>query len=334
VAALRGAGAVILGKTVTTELATLTPSATRNPVNLAHTPGGSSAGSAAAVACGMVPAALATQTGGSVIRPASYCGIYALKPTFGLISRTGTLLQSSSLDTLGVYGRGIDDLGLLADALSAHDPQDEASYPRSQPSLLAMSREKPPLDPVFCYVRSPALDDAEPVARQAFGELLDALGHRCEALDLAMHADLIAAWRTVQAAENAAFYGEYLDDSPALLSAGLRRHLEDGGRIPARRYLDALEQRRRSLRVIEDVLTSYNAILTPAATGPAPAGLASTGNPVFSGPWTLLGCPTVSLPLLDIDGLPLGVQLIGLPRDDGRLLRTARWLVEHLAALA
>ena len=138
VAALRDAGAVILGKTVTTELANVHPNKTRNPHDLEHSPGGSSSGSAAGVADFHVPLALGTQTGGSVIRPASFCGIYGLKPTLGCISRSGVLLQSHSLDTVGVYGRCVDDLGLIAGCLSARDPADAASYPRSRTDLLSV----------------------------------------------------------------------------------------------------------------------------------------------------------------------------------------------------
>ena len=333
VAGLRSAGAIIMGKTVTTELASLTPPKTRNPVDPAYTPGGSSSGSAAGVASGMIPAALATQTGGSVIRPASYCGIYALKPTLGLISRTGVLLQSHTLDTVGVYGRSIDDLGLLTDAMSTQDPGDPASYRRSQPSLLAMSREAPPIPPIFCYLRAPVLDDAEAITREAFGEVVEALGDRCEAMDLNMHPDIVAAWRTVQSAENARYYGEFLKRSGEMLTEGMRERLETGAKIPPEQYQKALSIREPAYAVIEDMLTSYNAILTPAATGPAPKGHGSTGDPVFNGPWTFLGCPAVTVPLLDIDGMPLGVQLVGLRRDDGRLLRTARWLVEHMVGL-
>lgn len=140
VAQLRAAGAIILGKTTTTELATLTPTKTRNPRNAAHTPGGSSAGSAAAVGAGMVPVAIGTQTGGSVIRPGSFCGIYAIKPTLGMISRTGVCLQSHTLDTLGAYANSVDELGFVLDAITAYDPEDDVSYPRSNASLLSVLR--------------------------------------------------------------------------------------------------------------------------------------------------------------------------------------------------
>ncbi|NJM34113.1 MAG: hypothetical protein HC850_04680, partial [Rhodomicrobium sp.] len=176
VSALRAAGAVIMGKTVTTELATLTPNKTRNPHNTAHTPGGSSSGSAAAVADCMIPLALGTQTGGSVIRPASFCGVFGLKPSFGLISRAGILTQSPPLDTPGIFARSVEDLALAADQLSAYDPADPWMYPRSRGSHLAVTRSEPPLRPLIAFVKSPFWDRAGDDTREAFGELREALG--------------------------------------------------------------------------------------------------------------------------------------------------------------
>jgi Asp-tRNA(Asn)/Glu-tRNA(Gln) amidotransferase A subunit family amidase len=335
VAALRAAGAVVMGKTVTTEYATLTPSKTRNPRNLAHTPGGSSAGSAAAVADGMIPLALATQTGGSVIRPASFNGIYGLKPTLGLISRRGVTLQSHTLDTVGVYGRSVDDLALIADALSGHDPDDPVSYQRSRPRLLERAREPAPLPPLFAFVRTPEWErSGEAVMREAMGELVAELGAAVEEVDLAVLEDVIAAQKVVQAAENGHHLGPLLVRHRELLSEGLRERLEAGRRIPAHAYLGAVAVRERAYAAVEDLLASYTAILTPAAPGPAPRGFATTGNPIFNGLWTFLGVPAVTLPLLEADGLPIGVQLVGARQDEGRLLRTARWLDERVRAAA
>jgi Asp-tRNA(Asn)/Glu-tRNA(Gln) amidotransferase A subunit family amidase len=327
VAALRNAGAVILGKTVTTELATLTPSRTRNPANLAHTPGGSSSGSAAAVAAGMVPLALGTQTAGSVIRPASFCGICGFKPTFGLISRTGALLQSHSLDTVGVFGRSIEDLALVTDCMSAYDPADPVSYPRSQPRLLDIARQDVPLPPLFVVVKTPAWEKyADAVTKAALAELVEELGEQCQEMEIASLETAIAAQAVLQSVENAHYYGPLLDKAANRLSPNLRERLEAGARISVRQYLDVVNARERVYAVVEEVLFNYTAILTPAAPGPAPAGNDSTGNPIFNGLWTYLGVPAVTLPLLEADGLPIGVQLVGARRDDGRLLRTARWL--------
>jgi Asp-tRNA(Asn)/Glu-tRNA(Gln) amidotransferase A subunit family amidase len=331
VAALRSAGAIVLGKTVTTELASAHPSVTRNPRNLEHTPGGSSSGSAAAVAAGMVPAALGTQTAGSVIRPAAFCGIYGFKPTFGLIPRTGVLTQAHSLDTIGVMGRSVEDLALLADALGVHDERDPASLSASRPRLFAMAKEDPPLPPLFAFVKTHAWSEADAATKGAFGELIEHLGAQVHEMSIDNTTERgFAACRLVQRVEMAHHYGPILDRAPDLLSPTLAKLIEYGRGVPGVEYLAALEARKTHYAVADELFRDYGTILTPAALGPAPKGLASTGNPIFCGFWTYLGVPSVTLPLLEADGLPMGVQLVGARRDDGRLLRTARWLVRHL----
>ena len=335
VTALRRAGAVIMGKTVTTELATFTPGKTRNPRNREHTPGGSSSGSAAAVAAGMVPAALGTQTVGSVIRPAAFCGIYGLKPTFGLIPRTGVLTQAPSLDTVGVYGRSVEDLALLADTLQGHDDRDPATMATSRPRLLDTATQDWPLDPLFALAKTHAWADADASTHAAFGELVEELGGQVTEIGIDSTTERgFAAARVVQKVEMALQFGPILDRSPELLSDNLREQLEEGRRIPGVEYLAALNARAQFYETIEDVLLSYGTILTPAALGTAPKGLGSTGNPVFCGFWTYLGVPAVTLPLLEVGGMPMGVQLIGARRDDGRLLRTAKWLAHRVASSA
>jgi Asp-tRNA(Asn)/Glu-tRNA(Gln) amidotransferase A subunit family amidase len=332
VTALRRAGAVIMGKTVTTELAAFTPGKTHNPRNLAHTPGGSSSGSAAAVAAGMVPAALGTQTVGSVIRPGAFCGVYGFKPTFGIIPRPGVLTQAHSLDTVGVYGRSVQDLALLADALQGHDERDPASLVSSRPRLLATATEDWPLAPLFAFVKTHAWKDADAVTHAAFGELAEELGGQVEEISLDNTTERgYAAGRLVQKVEMAVHFGPILDRAPELLSDNLRQQLEEGRRVSGVEYIAALNARAEFYATVEDLLMNYGTILTPAAFGPAPKGLDSTGNPVFCGFWTYLGVPAVTLPLLEADGLPMGVQLIGPRRDDGRLLRTAQWLVRRLS---
>lgn len=334
VAALRAAGAIILGKTVTTELALLTPAKTINPVAPDRTPGGSSAGSAAAVAAHQVPAALGTQTAGSILRPASYCGLYGFKPTFGLISRRGVLMQSHTLDTIGVLARSIEDLALLTDCMSAYDPLDEVSFERSQARLSAIAASKPPLPPTFAYVQTPAMETHGAAAmREAFAELAQELGGQCQDIALPSLANVIEWQRIVQLAENAAYYGPLQDKGRDMLSAGLNARLDEGATVPVREYVTALASRENAASVIEEIFEEFDCILTPAAPGPAPLRTEGiTGAPIFNGLWTYLGLPCVTLPLLEVDGLPVGVQLVGPRRDDGRLLRTARWLVDHLAA--
>ncbi len=184
VSRLRAAGAVILGKTVTTELAVYGPNKTHNPHHLEHTPGGSSSGSAAAVAARMVPLALGTQTNGSVIRPAAYCGVYGFKPSHGLISRAGILRQSPPLDTVGVMANSLLDLALLADVLTGYDPKDPALRPVAQARLLEVASEPPPVVPDLGFVRSPVWDQAEDETKAAFDELVATLGARITAVDL------------------------------------------------------------------------------------------------------------------------------------------------------
>lgn len=331
VAALRDAGAIILGKTVTTELANTFPGKTRNPHDLARTPGGSSSGSAAGVADFHMPLALGTQTGGSVIRPASFCGIYGLKPTLGLISRTGVLLQSHSLDTVGVYGRSVEDLGLITDSLSARDPADSASYPRSRGSVLTTLREEPPATPRFAFLETPAWSHAPHEAQEAIRDLAAELGDRCREEQLPPPFDrIIELHRAVMGAEDLHYYGRFLADTPELLSAPLRERLDDVRDVSAPEYIAALNLREIIYADVEALLGRYDAILCLSSAGPAPAGLESTGSPIFNGLWTYLGVPCVTLPRLRVGHLPMGLQLVGMRGDEGRLLRTARWLDREL----
>ncbi len=332
VAALRAAGAIVLGKTVTTELATLTPNVTRNPVAAGRTPGGSSSGSAAAVADFMVPAALGTQTGGSVIRPASFCGIYGFKPTFGAIPRGGVLTQAHSLDTVGVHARSVEDLALLGDVLFGRDAADPATRDTVRPNLLASATMAWKVDPMFAFVKTAAWADAAPVLREAFEELVGELGLSAqeEGLDLTIERGLANA-RIVQNVELAAHYGPLLDRNPELISSRLAGQIAEGREIKGTEYVRALEEREGIYASIAQILINYGNILTPAAPGPAPEGLASTGNPVFNAFWTYIGVPCVTLPLLEADGLPIGVQIVGARGDDGRLLRSARLLERRLA---
>jgi Asp-tRNA(Asn)/Glu-tRNA(Gln) amidotransferase A subunit family amidase len=335
VSALRDAGAIIMGKTVTTELAVMTPNKTHNPVNPEHTPGGSSSGSAAAVADGMVPLAIGTQTGGSVIRPAAFCGAVGFKPTFGLISRTGVLSQAPSLDTIGPMGRSVEDVALLADCLTAYDARDRFMWQRSRPRLRATALSDVPVAPVFAFVKSPVWDQGEPAMKEAFAELTGVLGDMCDEVELPPVFDNARDWHLcVQNSDIAKNYGPLLDRYPGQISEGLVARIEEGRKFTAVEYSTAREFQDILNGGLDEVFERYDAILTPATPGPAPKGLESTGNPVFNAMWTYLGVPAVTLPLLEVDGLPLGVQLIGRRRDDGRLLRTARWLVEHLSSEA
>lgn len=328
VAALKQAGAVIMGKTVTTELAFMHPGKTRNPHNPAHTPGGSSSGSAAAVADGMVPLAIGTQTGGSVIRPAAYCGITGYKPTFGAIPRRGVLSQSQTLDTIGVFATDPEGAALLAECLFGHDRTDSATALAPQPDLLGAARSEPPLKPVFALVRMPGWDDAEPDLKKAFAELQEALGEQVFEVDLPALFDQAAAQsKTINLAEMARNFYRYGRDGADLLGAATREALETGNAIPARDYLAALDWRMVLNSALDEIFDRCDAIVCPSALGPAPSGLWSTGDPVFNRLWTLCGTPAINLPLLTAsNGLPMGVQLVAAAGNDARLLRTANWL--------
>jgi Asp-tRNA(Asn)/Glu-tRNA(Gln) amidotransferase A subunit family amidase len=336
VSLLRAAGAVILGKTVTTELAVYGPNQTRNPHNLDHTPGGSSSGSAAAVADGMVPLAIGTQTNGSVIRPASFCGVYGFKPSHGLIPRTGVLAQSRPLDTVGVMAADLEGLACLAEPLMAFDAKDPASQPRARPHLLEVLRAPPPAPPKLAFVRSPVWDQAAEDTRSGFAELIDALGQRVEEVALSpSFDDAIEIHRTIMEADLAKSFEREYERGREQLSARLREMIEAGQRVLAVDYNRALERAAALNASLDHLFQEYDAILTPAAPGEAPSGLGSTGSPVFCTIWTLCGVPAVTLPLLTgASGLPIGVQLVGEKGDDARLLRTVRWLLETVRGSA
>jgi len=333
VAMLRAAGAVILGKTVTTELATYAAGKTRNPHDPARTPGGSSSGSAAAVAAGMVPLALGTQTNGSVIRPASFCGVYGFKPTHGLIPRHGILKTSRTLDSVGFFARTLEDIALLAEQLCGDDERDLDTRPRARIPFTRVLAEAPPLAPRFALVKSPMWERAQGSTHEAFAEVADVLGAQCEESDLGE--SLRAAWdwhRTIMEAEMALNLEREWSRGREQLSAPLRQQLERGRETRALDYQQALARIPQLVDGFDELFQRYDAIITPATPGSAPA-LDSTGDPVFCTLWSLCGMPALSLPLLHApDGMPLGLQLVGRRGDDARLLRSARWLAGQLQA--
>jgi Asp-tRNA(Asn)/Glu-tRNA(Gln) amidotransferase A subunit family amidase len=335
VARLRAAGAVIMGKTVTTEFATRTPGKTRNPHDPAHTPGGSSSGSAAAVAAGMVPLALGSQTGGSTVRPASYCGVYGFKPTHGLISRHGMSMLSRTLDHVGLFARTLEDLALLAEQVAGYDERDPDTRPRARVPFGTVAAEEPPLPPMFAFVKTPHWEQAEGDTKAAFGELVERLGDRVEEVELFPSAAEAWQWhRTIMDAEVAVNLRREWDLGRDRLSPTLRAQIERGREVRAFDYQRALASIRPMYEGFVELFEQrYDAILTPAAHGTAPKGLASTGDPAFCALWTLCGMPAASVPLMQgANGLPIGAQLVGQRDRDPRLLRTARWLVNHLSA--
>jgi Asp-tRNA(Asn)/Glu-tRNA(Gln) amidotransferase A subunit family amidase len=334
VARLRAAGAVILGKTVTAECAYIAPGKTRNPHDPGRTPGGSSSGSAAAVASGMAPLALGTQTGGSVIRPASYCGVVGFKPTFGSIPRNGVLRASAYLDTVGTFGRCVEDVALLADVIEGHDPADPDTRPSAPRQLLRTALSDPPLPPLFAFVKTPAWSGIEVDCAEGFAELVEALGERCDEIELpSIFAEGEAAHKRIMQAEMAHNLRHYYDRGADRLAQQTRTLVEQGRQISAADYLAARDWRDTLYAGLGEIFERYDAILTPAVPGEAPVGLQSTGSAAFNVLWSLTGVPAVTLPLLSgANGLPVGVQLVGPRGDDGRLLRSARWLAQTLAA--
>jgi Asp-tRNA(Asn)/Glu-tRNA(Gln) amidotransferase A subunit family amidase len=333
VARLRAAGAVIMGKTVTTEYAYRHPGKTTNPHDAGRTPGGSSSGSAAAVAAHMVPGAIGSQTNGSVIRPAAFCGVVGFKPTHGLIPRSGMLLLSRTLDHVGVFARTVEDAALLAATLAGFDEEDPDTRPLACPPLAAVAASEPPLPPRLAFVRSPVWERAEPDTRQAFTELVEALGETAVEVDPGAGFErAFGMHRTIMEVEMAHNLRRDYDKGGAQLSAALREQIERGRGHAAVDYMAAVAGISSLNTALDPLFDEFDAILTPAAPGEAPRGLQTTGDASFCTLWTYLGTPAITLPLLQsAAGMPLGVQLVGRRDGDARLLRTARWLVAALA---
>lgn len=333
VARLRAAGAVIFGKTVTTEVAYRTPGPTRNPHDPERTPGGSSSGSAAAVAAAMLPLAIGSQTAGSVIRPASYCGVFGMKPTHGVISRTGVMLHSRHLDHLGVYARTLEDMALLMDVIAGYDPDDPDSRAVAAPAFARTAAEPPPVVPKLAFMRLPIWNKADADAREAFESLAEELGEHVTTVDLPE--PFKEAWRhhrIIMAADMAHRHARHVEHEGGHASQALRDMVAEGRKVSAADYLEALAAARRYAAGLAEVFEYYDAIITPASTGVAPKGLDWTGDPAFNALWTLVGLPAVSLPLLQGEsGMPIGVQLVGRAGFDGRLLRTANWLLREIS---
>jgi Asp-tRNA(Asn)/Glu-tRNA(Gln) amidotransferase A subunit family amidase len=335
VSRLRAAGAVIIGKSVTTEFAYFHPGKTHNPHDLERTPGGSSSGSAAAVAAAMVPAAIGTQTNGSIIRPAAFCGVFGMKPSHGLVSRAGVLPLSRTLDHVGPFARSIEDIALMLDVLAGYDSEDPDTRPVAARNFRQIAAEEFGLDPRFAFVKTPHWDKMDADAREAFEELAKDLGDACFTYDLPeRYASAWDAQRTIMAAEMAHNLGALADRGGEKISSQFRELVAEGRKVGATQYLAAAAEARTLREALDELFQQEcTAIITPATRGIAPRGLESTGDPVFCSLWSLTGLPALSLPLMAGEGgLPLGVQLVGAFGDDARLLRTATWLIRALAS--
>jgi Asp-tRNA(Asn)/Glu-tRNA(Gln) amidotransferase A subunit family amidase len=318
---LRQAGAVLMGKTVTTQYASFDPPPTRNPWNPERTPGGSSSGSAAAVACGMCLGSLGSQTGGSITRPASYCGVASLKPTYGRVSTEGVLPLASSMDHVGPMARCVDDLSILFESI-ANPGKPEGAF---NGHGLKQLRHPPRLGcagGIFDELANPVVRAMMTVVQG----LLKTKGARIE--EVALPADFVEVLprhRTVMAVEAAAYHQRRLRRHPDDYLPKIRSLLEEGIACPAAEYARCKEHQARLSQEMENCLQSIDALLLPATTSPAPDA-ATTGDPAFNSPWSYTGLPSVSIPAgWTDDGLPLAIQLIGRKSDEINLLTIAAW---------
>jgi aspartyl-tRNA(Asn)/glutamyl-tRNA(Gln) amidotransferase subunit A len=335
VARLREAGAIILGKLQTTEFAFSDPAVTRNPWNPARTPGGSSAGSAAAVSARMVPAALGSQTVGSVLRPAAFCGVVGLKPTYGRISRRGMVPLAWSLDHVGIFARTIADAAVVLSVLAGHDSADPGSLTQPPPDVSLVVAGVPERPPRLGLIGEPFLGRATRDAQahlDAIARAVATRGAHVETVTLPpLMARVYSAVITVSRAEVGAIHADAHRRHAEAYRPRIRAGIELGQCIPADVYLRAQRIRRQARQDLTPLLARYDALLMPSALGPAP-DRSTTGDAGFNGPWTGLGVPTVSVPTgLAADGLPLGTQLIGAPFGEARLLGAARWIEAAVA---
>ena len=317
VAWARRAGAVVVGKTVTTEFATRHPGPTTNPHNPRHTPGGSSSGSAAAVADVMVPFAFGTQTAGSVIRPAAFCGVVGYKPSFGTINRFGMRVMADSLDTIGAMARSVADAALFVAAVSGRDLGDPDTRPDRAPRI------------GLC--RSPAWPQAQPETQALFTRVTEALrragAHLTDRELSPATAAIGPAQSVVMNAESARAMGWELADAPAQISETLRERLDWGLARSEAELTAAYSAFANAQRAFPAVMEGLDVLVTPSAPGQAPAGLASTGDPAFNLIWTALHVPCVTVPAgTGPDSLPLGIQIIGRRGDDRAVLAWAQWV--------
>jgi amidase len=320
VALCRTANAVILGKMVTTEFANRHPGPTTNPHNAGHTPGGSSSGSAAAVADGHVPLGFGTQTGGSVIRPAAYCGVIGYKPTFGDFSRVGIKMQCHSVDTLGLMARTLDDIALFRGAVLALPP---------------VPVERDVGAPRIGFLRTPIWDDAEDDTKA----LLEKTAARLSAagatvFDIAFGKafdDILDDHGAITGWESRRNYADERLRNPDKVSAELMAILERSASITFERYVAAQRKAVAFKEHVDSLFDKVDVLLCPSAPGEAPKGQEFTGDPRFNSIWTLAGTPCVTLPAGTGDSdMPLGVQLVGLRHDDDKLLSTAAWVAAQL----
>ncbi len=330
VAKLRQAGAVIMGKTVTTEFACGDPPPTRNPWNHAHTPGGSSSGSAVGVIAKMFPASLGSQTGGSVLRPAAYNGVVGLKPTFGRISRYGVVPVSASLDTMGHYARSVEDTAMLLDAMSGYDSNDPGSVDAQVPRFHAASlvpQSAPRIGLLRTHFWEKATQETQDHA-DAMARLFAEAGAVVEDIELPsdLFDEMLWAHRILMSTEGADFHREWFVDRADDYSPKVRVMIEDGLQVSAVDYLKAKDVQAAFTRDVTEAMRSFDVVMTPSTPSGAPRDLSTTGDPMFQSPFTFGGFPTITLPSgFDSNAMPLGVQLGARHWEETKLLSVAAW---------
>ena len=325
---LKSAGAIIMGKTATSELAFLGPPATRNPHDYNRTPGGSSSGSAAVIAAHMAPLSIGSQTGGSVIRPASYCGVVGYKPSYGLISRNGVLRTSYALDHIGVFGKTVEDVALLAKVLIKKDSYDQATVYYSAEDMLEVCRKKPLFEPKFIFYKTDSWTKIDKKSRESFEFFIKAFKKNIEVFDTPSYfKDINKYHQIIHETDLANNFQNYYKKSKNKLSKEMQLAISRGMKYSSKEYAEAIDFMKRSYESYSEVFEDYHGVLSPCSTGVADKGLKSTGSADFNKFWSFMGVPAIALPLLQGENnLPLGVQLIGDKYDDLRFLGIARWL--------
>ena len=328
---LKVAGAIIMGKTETTELAYFHPGKTTNPHDYKRTPGGSSSGSAAAVAAYMAPLSIGSQTNGSTIRPASYCGVVGYKPSYGLISRYGILKQSDKLDQVGLFGKSVEDVALLARVLIKKDLFDPATIHYSAEDMMDVCRKGPIFDPKFIFYKTKNWKNIDKESQKSFEIFIKTFKKNIEVFDTPSYFDDIPKYhKIIHETDMANNFQLYYKKYKKKLSKEMVSAIERGLKNSATEYAEAIDFMKRSYDSYKEVFEDYHGVLTPASSGVAPKGLGNTGSPEFSTVWTYLGLPSISLPLLTgKNDLPLGIQFIGDKHDDLRFLGVASWIEKN-----
>jgi len=325
---LHSSGAIVMGKTATSELAYLGSSSTTNPHDKTRTPGGSSSGSAASVASFMAPASVGSQTGGSIIRPASYCGVVGYKPSYGLISRNGVLRTSYSLDHIGMFGRKVEDVAMLAKVLIKKDKFDPATIHYSTENILNETKKGPLFEPKFIFYKTDHWKIIDKKSKESFEYFIKSFKKNIEIFDTPSYfKDIHKYHQIIHETDLANNFSVYFKKFKKKLSKYMQDAITRGNKYSAKEYAEAIDFMKRSYESYQEVFEDYHGVLSPSSPGVAPKGLKSTGTAEFNKVWSYLGTPCISLPLLEGENnLPLGVQLIGDKYDDHRFLGVARWL--------